>query len=206
MILWLGVAFLAAGIPLLFIDRRTAAYCRRTVQGRPLAFMIRTTDWAKGIVWIIATAVIFVVAQVWMELGGETANLRWISDVALALLASFVFGSIVLHVAKLFLGRRRPRDDFEHGLYGFVFFTWSLQHNSFPSGHALTIFTVAVWATALLPVLAPLWFGAAFYLSATRAFLAVHFPSDVAIGAGIGIIATRETLVLLFPQLTPAWF
>ena len=47
---------------------------------------------------------------------------------------------------KLFLGRRRPRDDFEHGLYGFLYFTWQLQYDSFPSGHALTIFCVATWA------------------------------------------------------------
>jgi membrane-associated phospholipid phosphatase len=206
MMLWLGVALIAAGIPLLFVDRRAAAWFRKTLQGPQLALMVRTTDWAKGIVWIIAVAVVYVATQAWMAFAAETPTLRWFSDVALALLASFVLGSVVLHTAKLFLGRRRPRDDFEHGLYGFVYFTWSLQYNSFPSGHALTIFTVATWSTALMPALAPLWFAIAFYLSATRAFLAVHFLSDVAIGAGIGMIATREVLVHLFPQLTPSWF
>jgi membrane-associated phospholipid phosphatase len=206
MMLWLGVALVAAGVPLLFVDRRIARYCRANVQGRVLALMVRTTDWAKGIVWIIAVALFYLGGQIWMEIAGENPAARRISDVSLALLASLIAGSIVLHTAKLFLGRRRPRDDFEHGLYGFVFFTWSLQYNSFPSGHALTIFTLATWATALMPVMAPLWFALAVYLSATRACLAVHFLSDVAIGAGIGIIATRLTMTLFFPQLTPAWF
>ena len=206
MMLWLGVFFLGAGLPLLWIDRKAALHFREHLRGGQLAVLQRTTDWAKGVVWIIGVAVFYLLAQLWIELRGEDANARWVSDAGLALLASLIAGSIVLHTAKLFLGRRRPRDDFEHGLYGFVYFTWSLQYNSFPSGHALTIFSIATWATALAPVLGPVWFALALYLGATRAFLAVHFPSDVAIGAGIGIIATRQTMLLFFPQLVPAWF
>jgi membrane-associated phospholipid phosphatase len=206
MMLWLGVALVLAGIPLLFIDRVAAAYFREHVSGRQLAFMVRTTDLAKGIVWILGVAFLYLISQIWIELRGEAALPRRLSDIALSLLLSLIAGSIVLHTVKLFLGRRRPRDDFEHGLYGFVYFTWSLQYNSFPSGHALTILSIATWATALAPIFAPVWFALAIYLSATRAFLAVHFPSDVAIGAGIGMIATRESMVLLFPHLTPSWF
>jgi membrane-associated phospholipid phosphatase len=206
MMLWLGVALVLAGIPLLLIDRRAARYCREHVTGRQLRFMVKTTDLAKGVVWIIAMAAIYLLSQFWIEIAGEAPLPRRLSEIALSLLAGLVAGSIVLHTAKLFLGRRRPRDDFEHGLYGFVYFTWSLQYNSFPSGHALTIFSIATWATALVSWLAPLWFAIAIYLSSTRIFLAVHFPSDVVIGAGIGMIATRESLVLLFPQLTPSWF
>jgi membrane-associated phospholipid phosphatase len=206
MMLWLGVALVLAGIPLLFVDRRAAAYFRAHVTGRQLAFMVRTTDLAKGVVWILLIAVLYLLSQLWIEMRGEAPLPRRLSDIALSLLVSLIVGSVVLHTAKLFLGRRRPRDDFEHGLYGFVYFSWSLQYNSFPSGHALTIFSIATWATALAPLFAPVWFALAIYLSATRAFLAVHFPSDVAIGAGIGMIATRESMVLFFPHLTPSWF
>ena len=46
----------------------------------------------------------------------------------------------------------------------------------------------------------------AFGLSLTRAMLTAHFLSDVMVGAAIGIIATRETLLLAFTDLTPGWF
>jgi len=206
MLLWLGLALLAAGIPLLLVDRKAARYFRDHVQPPLLPILVKTTDLAKGIVWIVCIALLYLGTLVTIAFIGEQPNLRWANDVALSLLASFVVGSIALHTVKLFLGRRRPRDDFEHGLYGFVLFTWTLQYNSFPSGHALTIVTLATWATALWPSLAPLWFAVAIYLSLSRALLAVHFLSDVVIGAAIGMIATRETMVLLFPQLTPSWF
>jgi membrane-associated phospholipid phosphatase len=207
MMLWWGVALLIAGIPALAFDRRAANYFRYNLPPRPvLAFLIKTTDWAKGGPWIIAIGCLYLATYLWRQLIGESPETQFANDIALALLVSLIAGSVVLHTFKLFLGRRRPRDDFEHGLYGFVFFQWHLQHNSFPSGHALTIFCVATWASALVPAFTPFWFAIAFYFAMTRVMLAVHFLSDVMIGAAIGIIATRQTIMFLFPQLAPSWF
>jgi membrane-associated phospholipid phosphatase len=137
---------------------------------------------------------------------GETQFLRLVSDYSLALLVSFVVASVVLHGIKIFLGRRRPRDEFEHGLYGFRFFTWDLQYDSFPSGHSMTIVCVAVVLSAITPILAPLWLMLATGLALTRAMLTAHFYSDVFAGAGIGILVARETFLIGFPPLTPGWF
>jgi membrane-associated phospholipid phosphatase len=206
MLLALALVFLLAGLLSLRIDRRAAQYCREQL-ARPLwQFALHVTDWAKGLPWIIAALVFYAVVQAIMAWRGETFLLRRISDNSLALLASFVVASVVLHGIKIFLGRRRPRDDFEHGLYGFRYFTWQLQYDSFPSGHSMTIFCVAVVLSAIVPVLAPLWLVLATALALTRAMLTAHFFSDVLIGSAIGILVARETFVLLFPQLAPGWF
>jgi undecaprenyl-diphosphatase len=94
----------------------------------------------------------------------------------------------------------------EHELYGFRFFHYDPQHDSFPSGHAMTIMCVAVVLSGALPMLAPLWFAVALYLALTRAMLNSHFLSDVFIGIAIGLLASRETLLLLFKDLAPPWF
>ena len=205
MMLWLALLFLVAGLLCLSIDRKLAHYFREHLSTPLFQFALKITDWAKGGPWIAAAALIYVAVQAWMALAEETPLVRAISDYALALLASFLVGSIVLHVIKIFLGRRRPRDDFEHGLYGFRWFTWQLQHDSFPSGHSMTVFCVAVVLSAAFPTLAPLWFVLAFGLSLTRAMLTAHFLADVMVGAAIGIIATRETFLLVFPDLSPGW-
>lgn len=70
----------------------------------------------------------------------------------------------------------------------------------------MTIFCVAVVLSAIEPLLAPLWLLLAGGLATTRALMTAHFFSDVLIGAAIGILATRETLLFGFPQLAPAWF
>lgn len=205
MMLWLALLFAVAGALCLSIDRRMAHYFRDRLAQPPFQFALRVTDWAKGGPWIGVAGLIYLAAQTWMEVATETPIVRATSDYALALLASFVAGSIVLHVIKIFLGRRRPRDEFEHGLYGFRYFTWQLQYNSFPSGHSMTIFCVAVVLSAAFPLLTPLWLLLAFGLSLTRAMLTAHFLSDVMVGAAIGIIATRQTFLLVFPDLSPSW-
>lgn len=206
MLLALAILFFVLGFMCLRIDRRAAQYCREQLP-RPLwQFALRITDFAKGLPWIIAALLFYIVVQAIMAWSGETDVLRQISDYSLALLASFVAASILLHSIKIFLGRRRPRDDFEHGLYGFRYFTWELQYDSFPSGHSMTIFCVAVVLSAITPFLAPLWLALATGLALTRAMLTAHFFSDVLVGAGIGLLVARETFLLGFPQLAPGWF
>jgi len=203
--LWLALLFFVAGLVCLSIDRRMAHYCRERLAKPAFQFALMVTDWAKGGPWIGAAALIYLAAQAWIAIAEVTPLVRAVSDYALALLASFIVGSVILHVIKIFLGRRRPRDDFEHGLYGFRYFTWQLQYDSFPSGHSMTIFSVAVVLSAAFPLLAPLWLVLALGLSLTRAMLTAHFLADVMVGAAIGIIATRQTFLLLFPDLFPSW-
>ncbi len=206
MLLALALVFFIAGFLSLKIDRPAAHYSRDQLS-RPLwQFALRVTDWAKGLPWIIAALVFYAAVQAIMAWRGETQLLRLVSDYSLALLVSFVVASVVLHGIKIFLGRRRPRDEFEHGLYGFRFFTWELQYDSFPSGHSMTIFCVAVVLSAIAPMLAPLWLMLATGLALTRAMLTAHFYSDIFAGAGIGILVARETFLIGFPQLTPGWF
>ena len=206
MLLALALVFFVVAALCLKIDRQAAHYSREQLS-RPLwQFALRVTDWAKGLPWIIAALVFYVAVQAIMASRGETAFLRLVSDYSLALLVSFVIASVVLHTIKIFLGRRRPRDEFEHGLYGFRFFTWELRYDSFPSGHSMTIFCVAVVLSAIAPLSAPLWLTLAVGLALTRAMLTAHFYSDVFAGAGIGILVSRETLLIGFPQLTPGWF
>jgi membrane-associated phospholipid phosphatase len=205
MMLWLALLFFVAGLVCLSIDRRVAHYCRERLAKPAFQFALKVTDWAKGGPWIGAAALIYLAAQAWIAIAEVTPLVRAVSDYALALLASFIVGSVILHVIKIFLGRRRPRDDFEHGLYGFRYFTWQLQYDSFPSGHSMTIFSVAVVLSAAFPLLAPLWLVLALGLSLTRAMLTAHFLADVMVGAAIGIIATRQTFLLLFPDLSPSW-
>ena len=205
MMLWLALAFFIAGLACLSIDRQMAHYFREHLATPAFQFALRVTDWAKGGPWIGAAALIYLGAQAWIAFAAETPVARAVSDYSLALLASFVVGSVILHVIKIFLGRRRPRDEFEHGLYGFRYFTWQLQYDSFPSGHSMTIFCVAVVLSAAFPLLTPLWLLVAFGLSMTRAMLTAHFLADVMVGAAIGIIATRQTFLLVFPELSPGW-
>lgn len=206
MLLWFGLILLAIGLGCFAVDRRAAHYFHALVSQKNHVRLWRVTDWAKGELWLALTVAVILISRTLIWWRGPSPFLQQIYTISLAYLVCLAVGSAVLHTLKILLGRRRPRDELEHGLYGFRPFHFDLQSDSFPSGHALTICCVAVIATAVWPQFLALWFAVALYLSLTRALLNAHFLSDVFIGAGIGILASRETLFYLFPSLFRPWF
>ena len=206
MLLWAGVILIFGGVLCLAVDRQAAHFLYDNVHAPQHRFLDRITHLAKAAHWLAIAVIVYLGSLAGLALHPEVGGFRLASQFALAFLAALAGGSVVLHTLKFLLGRRRPRDEIEMNLYEFMPLSFDLQHNSFPSGHALTIFCVAVIASSAMPAFWPLWFLIAMGLGFTRALLTAHFLSDVFIGAGIGTVAGREAIVYLFPQLAPAWF
>lgn len=206
MLVWAGAFFILSGIGCVAIDRRAVHFIYDRVGARFHRFLDATTHFAKAAHWLIAAVVVYAISWALLHAYGFNAVAKLALQCALAFIISLGAGSALLHATKLVLGRRRPRDELEMNLYGFVLFGFDLSLNSFPSGHALTIACVAVVATALWPQFAIVWFVLAFWLGLTRALLTAHFLSDVLVGFGVGLIASREVLVNLFPTLALNWF
>jgi membrane-associated phospholipid phosphatase len=197
---------LLIGLACFAIDRRAAHFFHDRIPVRWFRRIRLTTDYAKGARWLFGSIFVLAAAVIAQAVIGARPLLHDISRGALAFLACLAVASAILHSIKLVFGRRRPRDELEHELYGFRFFHYDPQHDSFPSGHAMTIFCVAVVLSGAIPALAILWFAVALYLSLTRAVLNSHFLSDVFIGIAVGLMASRETLLLLFRDLVQPWF
>ncbi len=206
MLLWAGFISILAGLLALTIDRALAHFIYDHVNARAHKALDSITHYAKAGHWLAAAVLALIVAAGLRHFQVYPDQVTQLINYSLAFIASLTLGSVILHVIKLAIGRRRPRDDMEMGLYGFMPLAFNSDYNSFPSGHALTICCVAVIFTCVWPLLWPLWFGIAALLAVTRALLTAHFLSDVLIGAGIGLIAAREVLLLGFPGFAPVWF
>ena len=206
MLLWAGFLSIVVGLLALIIDRPLAHFIYDHVNARAHKALDSITHYAKAGHWLAAAVLALIAAAVLRHFHVYPEQVAQLINYSLGFIASLTLGSAILHVIKLAIGRRRPRDDMEMGLYGFMPLAFNSDYNSFPSGHALTICCVAVIFTCVWPMLWPIWFGIAALLAVTRALLTAHFLSDVLIGAGIGLIAAREVLLLGFPGFAPNWF
>lgn len=206
MLLWAGWILIVLGVAALPLDRRIAHFLYDHVSQANHRRLNSITHFAKAGHWLGAAILALIVAALARQFDMHGQKLDMLITYSLAFIVSLTVGSAILHVIKLVLGRRRPRDDMEMGLYGFMPFAFNTNFNSFPSGHALTIFCVGVIFTCVWPLLWPLWLGIAAFLAGVRALLTAHFLSDVLIGGGIGLIVAREVLVLGFPGFAPGWF
>ncbi len=68
---------------------------------------------------------------------------------------------------------------------------------SFPSGHTLHAVMAAVVTAATVPTVAPFFVLLALLVGASRVVLGVHYPSDVAVGAALGLIFGELLLVVI---------
>ncbi|UDL95096.1 phosphatase PAP2 family protein [Lichenihabitans sp. PAMC28606] len=124
-----------------------------------------------------------------------SADQRW--DEALTVLAergAYVFATlavsgILAQVIKHLVGRARPTLMEAFGAYHFDILSMKASLASFPSGHAATVFSVAI----ALGALAPRWRIALLLLATlvavSRVAVEAHYVSDVVAGAALGIVS-----------------
>jgi membrane-associated phospholipid phosphatase len=115
---------------------------------------------------------------------------------ALFLFAAVALSGLTTDLIKPLVGRLRPKLLFEANLYGFDPFRIGYEYNSFPSGHATTVFALA----AALSFFSPRWrlplFSFAAVAGLSRIIVGAHYLSDVMAGAYVGVM-TVFALVLL---------
>jgi len=120
-------------------------------------------------------------------------------QVSTALLAgeAYADGAIVDLAIKAVTRRQRPSDVLPTGRFNDTFFSGGkspFKGSSFPSGHAVGVFSVATTIARRyhrhkwVPFLA---YGFATAISASRVTTLSHFPSDVFLGAALGYTITR---------------
>lgn len=114
---------------------------------------------------------------------------------ALAASGSAALAGIVLfRVLKKTSHRQRPCDIEPH--------CWSSvlppDRYSFPSGHSITAFAVAVSVGLFYPELMVSLLTAALLIAASRIILGMHFLSDVIVGSGFGVLLAVVSFHLFY--------
>ena len=112
---------------------------------------------------------------------------------ALAVRLGFLFLAIglpglVFTVGKRLVGRARP---FVEGSANPLIYRplgWNVEYASLPSGHAIDAFAVAMAIGALWPRARLVLWTYAVLIAVSRVVLRAHFPSDVMVGAVVGVI------------------
>jgi undecaprenyl-diphosphatase len=112
---------------------------------------------------------------------------------ALAVRLGFLFFAIglpglVFSVGKRLVGRARP---FVEGTANPLIYRplgWNVEYASLPSGHAIDAFAAAMAIGALWPRARFVLWTYAVLIGVSRVVLTAHFPSDVMVGAVVGVI------------------
>ena len=107
----------------------------------------------------------------------------------LFLFISISASGLISILIKWLVGRYRP-NMLENGFFGFNFFGVGYELTSFPSGHAITAFSLATAVSILFPRAGIPAFIVAVSIGISRILITAHYLSDVIAGASIGILCT----------------
>jgi membrane-associated phospholipid phosphatase len=107
----------------------------------------------------------------------------------LFLFISISASGLISMLIKWLAGRYRPIM-LEKGFFGFNFFGVGYEWTSFPSGHSITAFSLAVAISILFPRAGIPAFIIAISIGISRIIITAHYLGDVIGGAGIGILCT----------------
>jgi membrane-associated phospholipid phosphatase len=160
------------------VERLDRACMRWVVahRGRTLdkVFVVGSHTGEKGLPWTMLLLVLRLRAR-----GGDRLSLR--RGVAIT-----VGGWGAAHALKRLDRRRRPCQNTDASPL-----IACPKSSSLPSDEAACAFAAATYASAKLPRLTvPLYLGAAF-TAASRVYVGVHYPTDVAAGASVGTVLAR---------------
>ena len=107
---------------------------------------------------------------------------------AFLILYSVLATGIIVKVLKIFIGRARPIFFEALGMTGFFPPSTEWAFNSMPSGHTAVSFAGLVMIGMLAPKYKPLTWGMAILVAISRVAVGAHWPSDVILGAFIGMV------------------
>ncbi len=187
------LAFVVAiALCLTYIDLPLALYMKRHVSEPVFDVFWKICKLGEGGIWAGLAVAIWVVPRCvrgWRERHGrdggiDTRRYAWMSAYMLGVLAT---NGIVVNILKHALGRYRPSKFFQTGHHEFSFFVIFQKSDSFPSGHAATIWGAMICLWFLYPRLRWLYVVVAVTVSFGRVVVTKHYLGDVVAGAGLAL-------------------
>lgn len=191
---------------------------------KPLYVLLRRLDckaWSlfdyifDAKVWLVLTAILLIVVFVKKSLDSgvryKNAKSKFSFSVlvkdfmgkvrtnyAFLIFSSVLSAGITAKIIKICVGRFRPIFFEALGITGFRPFSTEWAFNSMPSGHTTATFAGLIMAGMLAPKIKPITWTLAIIVAVSRVAIGAHWPTDVILGAFIGMVAADIVKYLAF--------
>lgn len=120
------------------------------------------------------------------------------TNYAFLIFSSVLSAGIVAKIIKICVGRFRPVFFEAFGMTGFRPFSLEWAFNSMPSGHTTATFAGLIMAGMLSPKIKPVTWTLAIIVGLSRVAAGAHWPTDVILGAFIGMVAADVVKYMAF--------
>jgi membrane-associated phospholipid phosphatase len=164
---------------------------------RPLYIFLRGFNggWTH-ILGCVSSCAAWIVASMAVGIAGAAVKKIWkkkwagtIVKPAFYIFCAVLSAGVAAGVLKILIGRMRPLFFEALSITGFYPFNLNYAFNSMPSGHATASFAGLVMLGMFFPKIKWATWTLAIIVGLSRIAVGAHFPSDVLLGAFIGMVA-----------------
>ncbi len=189
------------------VDRPLAWSMKAQVQGDMLALWEGITDLGVATGYVVAAVLVLLVGWMGVRVAAHESTRRRcdiLRRYAALLLGGLALSGAVVNLTKIVLGRQRPEYLFRDGFYGFEPLNFDTGANTFPSGHAQTIWVVAAVLCIAFPRHRLAICAVAAVVALSRVVITEHYLSDVLVGSYLGIASVVLLAPLILRREAPA--
>ena len=122
------------------------------------------------------------------------------TNYAFLIFSSVLSAGVIAKIIKICVGRFRPVFFEAFGMTGCRPFSLEWAFNSMPSGHTTATFAGLIMAGMLSPKIKPVTWTLATIVGLSRVAAGAHWPTDVILGAFIGMVAADVVKYLAFKR------
>lgn len=122
------------------------------------------------------------------------------TNYAFLIFSSVLSAGVIAKIIKICVGRFRPVFFEAFGMTGFRPFSLEWAFNSMPSGHTTATFAGLIMAGMLSPKIKQVTWTLAIIVGLSRVAAGAHWPTDVILGAFIGMVAADVVKYLAFKR------
>ena len=179
-----SVIFLTALVSFHTLDLPLATTLHSHLAGSTTHTLLKWFTWFGEGQWVLVPAAVVY----WVNRKKNST----LSAQALYVFVTNAMSGIAVNIIKVFLPRYRPLMFFSEGASGFThdWVQFEPSHLSFPSGHTVTVFSLAIAVGFLRPKYRWHFVIFASMIATSRVLVTAHYLSDVLIGAWFGVALT----------------
>lgn len=194
------ILFLCLEAVLIVYVDQPVSECLRRIDPKITDFFRAWTDLGKSKWYLWPSGLGVVLCAIAVRQKSLRKNLREryskAGEFLLSLFLAIAISGILTDILKPLIGRARPVELEQDGLYEFHPLSFTARWNSMPSGHATTAVALALILASSYPRLRIPAFAYASTLALSRVMVNAHYVSDVLAGVAVAFLTVQALLRL----------